>query len=327
MKKRLSLLVVVVLLLTNSAVSFAGESYTVKSGDMLWKIAEKYNMEWQELAEMNGLKNPNMIYPGQVIELEGQMNMANKDKVVALLKSIETGDMAPAAYVNPDKYIQHNLGAGDGLEGFGAVLAMLPEGSAKVNTVRAFEDGDYVFTHTDYNFFGPKIGFDVFRFEDGLIVEHWDNLTMTASQPNQSGRTQIDGPTEVMDLNKTEENKALVASFVDEVFINGNVEKFASYFDGDNYIQHNSDVADGLSGLGEAMKAMEEHGITMEYKTVHKVLGQGNFVLVMSEGEFAGKSASYYDLFRVENGFIAEHWDVIEEIPAKDTWMNDNGKF
>jgi len=34
----------------------------------------------------------------------------------------------------------------------------------------------YVFAHTEYNFFGPKIGFDVFRFEDGLIVEHWDTI-------------------------------------------------------------------------------------------------------------------------------------------------------
>jgi predicted SnoaL-like aldol condensation-catalyzing enzyme len=32
-------------------------------------------------------------------------------------------------------------------------------------------------------------------------------------------------------------------------------------------------------------------------------------------------------LFRVENNRIAEHWDVIEAIPAKETWKNNNGKF
>ena len=36
---------------------------------------------------------------------------------------------------------------------------------------------------------------------------------------------------------------------------------------------------------------------------------------------------SYYDLFRVENGFIAEHWDVMETLADKDTWQNQNGKF
>lgn len=65
-----------------------------------------------------------------------QMN--NTEKVVALLKSIETGDTAPVAYINPAHYTQHNLGAADGLAGFGAVLQALPKGSARVNTVRAF---------------------------------------------------------------------------------------------------------------------------------------------------------------------------------------------
>jgi hypothetical protein len=47
--------------------------------------------------------------------------------------------------------------------------------------VRVFQDSDFVFAHTEYDFFGPKIGFDIFRFEEGLIVEHWDNLHETAS--------------------------------------------------------------------------------------------------------------------------------------------------
>jgi predicted SnoaL-like aldol condensation-catalyzing enzyme len=69
-----------------------------------------------------------------------------KDQVVELLNSIETGDSKPLAYINPDKYIQHNLGVGDGLTG---VLALLQatKGSAKVNTVRVFQHGDFVFAH------------------------------------------------------------------------------------------------------------------------------------------------------------------------------------
>jgi predicted SnoaL-like aldol condensation-catalyzing enzyme len=57
------------------------------------------------------------------------------------------------------------------------------------------------------------------------------------------------------------------------------------------------------------------------------VLGEGNFVLVTSEGSFGGKSTSFYDLFRVADGKIAEHWDTIETIPAEDQWKNKNGKF
>src|SRR5262245_58492158 len=89
-----------------------------------------------------------------------------KQQVKELLKSIETREPGPAAVIHSRKYIQHNLAVGDGLEGFGAVLKLLPPRSAKVNTVRVLQDGRLIFAHTDYDFFGPKIGFDIFRFED-----------------------------------------------------------------------------------------------------------------------------------------------------------------
>ena len=178
-----------------------------------------------------------------------------KQQVVDLLKSIETGDPKPAAVVNPKKYVQHNLAVGDGIEGFVAVLKLLPKDSAKVKTVRVFQDGDFVFAHTEYDFFGPKIGFDVFRFEDGKIVEHWDNLQETPKGPNPSKHTMTDGPTEVKDLDKTEENKKLVRGFVDDILVDGKFDKLAGYFDGDNYVQHNPQIGDGLSGLGKALES------------------------------------------------------------------------
>ena len=254
------------------------------------------------------------------------MELSNKEKVVALLNSFNTGDQTPISYINPEKYVQHNLAVGDGLEGFGAVMQNAPEGGFKADIIRAFQDGDYVFTHTKYDFFGPKAGFDVFRFEDGKIVEHWDNL-LEVQPPNPSGRTQFDGSTEIKDLDKTSENKNLVESFVTDILVNGKMEVVNNYIEGDNYIQHNPGVADGLSGLGAALEAMAKQGIKMEYFKLHKVLGEGNFVLTMSEGAFGGKPTSYYDLFRVENGKIAEHWDVMETILPESEWKHSNGKF
>ena len=253
-------------------------------------------------------------------------NQTNKQKAVALLKSVETGDMQAVSIINPNKYIQHNLGAADGLQGFAGLMKQLPPNSARVKTVRAFQDGDFVFTHSDFNFFGPKVGFDIFRFEQDRIVEHWDNLQETAPA-NPSGHSMIDGPAESIDMDKTETNKRLVRNFVEDILVNGKMDRLAGYFDGDNYTQHNPQIGDGLSGLGSALAAMAKQGLTLKYDRIHKVLGEGNFVLVVSEGNFAGRPTSFYDLFRVKNGKLAEHWDTLETIPPKQDWKNTNGKF
>lgn len=255
-----------------------------------------------------------------------EMKVSNKEKAVALLRSLETGAKEPVGYINPTKYIQHNLAVGDGLIGFGNVLKHAPERGFKANVIRAFQDGNYVFTHTIYDFFGPKVGFDIFRFENDLIVEHWDNLA-EITPLNPSGHSQTDGASTVTDLNKTEENKIKVKNFIETILVRGEMDKIQNFIDADNYIQHNSNIADGLSGLGSALETLAKQGVYMEYKTLHKVLGEGNFILTISEGKFGGKETSFYDLFRVDNGKIVEHWDTIETIIPKSEWKNNNGKF
>ncbi|WP_299110112.1 nuclear transport factor 2 family protein [uncultured Winogradskyella sp.] len=281
--------------------------------------------------EFMGMMNQSSIWMGRYQTLNSLKNngakLSKKDKVVALLNSFNTGDKTPISYINPNKYIQHNLGVADGLAGFGAVMQHAPPGGFKANVIRAFEDGEYVFTQTEYDFYGPKVGFDVFRFEDGLIVEHWDNL-LEIQKPNPSGHTQFDGATEVSDLEKTEANKNTVSQFLEKVVINHEMDKLTTYINPEKYIQHNPAIADGLEGFGAAMQYFVENGLVMEFTKVHKVLGQGNFVLAMSEGKFGkGEHTAFYDLFRLENGQIVEHWDVIAPIPAESEWKNTNGKF
>lgn len=251
--------------------------------------------------------------------------ISNKEKAVQFLKTIETGATEPHQYAGT--YKQHNLAIPTGLEGLLSVVKILPAGTGKVNTVRAFQDGNYVVTHTEYNFFGPKIGFDVFRFENGKIQEHWDNLQVNPEKANPSNRSMIDGPTEIKDRNKTEKNKALAKSFVTDILLKGDVEKLKKYDFGDNYLQHNPVIADHVSGLVSALEKWKKDGVVIKYNSIKKVLGEGNFVLVMSEGLFDNKPAAYYDLFRIENDRIAEHWDTIEEIPSKENWKNTNGKW
>jgi predicted SnoaL-like aldol condensation-catalyzing enzyme len=114
---------------------------------------------------------------------------------------------------------------------------------------------------------------------------------------------------------------------VTAILVAGQMEKLTTYVDGDRYVQHNPQIGDGLSGLGAALEAMAKAGVTMKYGQVHKVLAEGEFALAVSEGEFAGKPSSFYDLFRVQDGKLVEHWDTIEAVSPRVEWKNANGKF
>lgn len=159
---------------------------------------------------------------------EGLGPRQKMEMVRELLKSLETKNPKPARYINSRKYIQHNLAVGDGPEGVKELIAQLP-GTTRVNIIRIFADGDFVVAQSEYDFFGPKVGFDVFRFEGGEIVEHWDNLQEKCSHLNLSGRSQLDGPTEVVDLDRTESNKNVVKAYFDTAVLGGQTDTTARH--------------------------------------------------------------------------------------------------
>jgi len=254
------------------------------------------------------------------------MTLAKKDQIRALLKSIETGDPGPVAVVNEAKYIQHNPQTHEGSEGLAALFQRLSRTSPRVNIVRAFEDGDFVFAHTEYDFARRNIGFEVFRFEDGRAVEHWDNIQERLG-PNQSGHGMVDGPTEAVDLDLTEKNRAIVRSFVEAVLIDGQLDRLTDFVNGDTYVEHNPRLGDGISILRSALQAGDEGRRRIDYHRVHRVLAEGNFVLCVSEGHYGGMHSAFYDLFRLAKGKVVEHWDTREKVAPRSEWKNDNGKF
>ncbi|WP_288530864.1 nuclear transport factor 2 family protein [uncultured Secundilactobacillus sp.] len=256
--------------------------------------------------------------------------MTHEEVAKALINSFSTGDTTVAQENLTENYIQHNSDFGTGRDNFIAAVTGLQSApvATTVKTIRSFEDGEYVVLHSLFNFAGAgeQIGFDVFRFEGDKIAEHWDNLAPVTGV-NPSGHTQYDGETHVSDLANTASNKELVSGFVRDVLRGENPAALSTYVDGNQYIQHNSNIADGLDGLSAAMKEMAAQGVKMIYDRTFRVLGQGNFVLAMSQGNFNGKVVAFYDLFRVSGNKIVEHWDIIQEIPAAAKWKNQNGKF
>ena len=254
------------------------------------------------------------------------MITSKPDQIRALLKSIETGEAGPIAVVNEAKYIQHNPQTHEGSEGLATLFKRLSKTSPRVNIVRAFEDGDFVFAHTEYDFSNRNIGFEVFRFEDGRAVEHWDNIQKRLG-PNKSGRSMIDGPTDATDHQLTETNRAIVRSFVESVLIKGEVECLTDFLNKGTYAEHNPRLTDDISGLKMELQTSENDKGRINYQQIHRVLAEGSFVLSISEGFSHENHCAFYDLFRIEDGKLAEHWDTTEKIAPKSEWYNNNGKF
>jgi len=250
-----------------------------------------------------------------------------KERIRALLKGIETGNAEAAEVVNAEKYIQHNPQTKEGGEGLAALFKRLSKTSPRVNIVRIFEDGNYIFGHTEYEFKTSKIGFEVFRFEGDQAVEHWDNIQSRKGQ-NLSGHTMVDGSTTVEDHENTESNRSFVQSFINDVLIKREFGLLDNYIHSQNYTEHNPRITDGIEALNSELSCKLENGnFLIEYNKVHRVLAEGNFVLSVCEGSFNGIHSSFYDLFRVEKEKIIEHWDTREIVPPREEWKNGNGKF
>lgn len=252
------------------------------------------------------------------------MSSERKSRIVDLLKGIETGDPSAVEVINPSKYIQHNPQTYEGRDGLAKLFARLSKTSPRVNIVRIFADGDYVFAHTEYDFSTRRIGFEVFRFEGEQAVEHWDNIQPRRG-PNRSGRNMTEGPTEPIEQERTESHRALVRSFVESILVGRQFERLGEYVDNERIVQHDPDLEDDLASLCTALRAPPGEGL--EYERLHRVLADGNFVLTVAEGSQAGVHSAFYDLFRVANARIVEHWNTIERVAPQSEWKNNNGKF
>ncbi|MEL7161646.1 MAG: nuclear transport factor 2 family protein [Bacteroidota bacterium] len=257
--------------------------------------------------------------------------MTKQETVGTFLGAVLKNDPATMRALANADYIQHNPFIPTGLEPFIQMLPVLQENGTTAENIRMFRDGDYVFMHNVWSNAKPfgadeMVSFDIIRLdENGKVAEHWDAMTAVVKE-TASGRTQTDGPTTAQDLAKTAANKALAKAMVEDLLMGKNPSKLPDYISAEQYDQHNPGIKDGVAGLVEAITYLTEQNNMFKYTKIHKVLGEGDFVLTVSEGEWGGKQQVFYDLLRFENGKAVEHWDVIQEIPTENL-ANDNGMF
>ena len=250
------------------------------------------------------------------------MAKSDVEKVLDVFAGISAGDVDLATqHLDPKRFLQHNPYAADGVEGLTQFISQSPRDQLQLTVVRILQDGPYVVTQAKGRRSGRSIFFDVFRFEDGLVVEHWAFSALDAP-PNQSGHTQIDGPTEADHHEDTERNKSLLRRYYETFHIRGDHSRTEQYFAGDLMIRHEPGVCDGVA---EFLRDVE---VLMQHRTIDEIrflLGQGNFVFIAAKGTHEGEPCLYIDLYRVEDEKIVEHWGFPEVVPPQGESKNHNG--
>ena len=244
------------------------------------------------------------------------------------LEGIRDGNIDVVKKYSGNRYTQHSTGVGDGQEGFMEFFSgfLKRTKDRDIRIIRAIEDGSNVFLHVFQDIdkgTAQWVTADMFDTdENNKLIEHWDVISAYVA-PNKtvSSNDIILGAFEIKDLDETEANKALVRSFLVEIYQNKKYKLLKDYISSHHFIEHNAKMADGL----EAKKDyLDNHHVTYDF--VFKVIGQGDHVVSYSKVLLDHEELAVFDIFRIENGKIVEHWDNSEPIPPREEWTN-SGKF
>ncbi|WP_288789366.1 nuclear transport factor 2 family protein [uncultured Elizabethkingia sp.] len=228
-------------------------------------------------------------------------------------------------YVNPH-YRQHSPYVKNGPDGLRDLLATLrPDYSYE--PIRFIGDDDFVVMHgIHHNWLNnvmtggeAVVGIDIFRVENDQIAEHWD-ASVPLAPASVSGRSQFDGQTEIKNPKLTEISKKIGSDYVNHILIDRKIDEI-NQFVSEDVIQHNPAIGDGVIALKKVLISDEK-----EYKKIFRVVAEGEFVAVQSEGAIREQVHTFWDVFRIDtNGKIVEQWQVAAVFP--DVVPHNNGPF
>jgi predicted SnoaL-like aldol condensation-catalyzing enzyme len=135
----------------------------------------------------------------------------------------------------------------------------------------------------------------------------------------------LSNPGHAADAAQLEQNKKTVAAFYDAVLNKKDFDEASKYL-GSQYRQHNPDAKDGPEGLKGFVGFLKEK-FPNNKSEIKRIFADGDFVVVHVHAvrEPGTRGVAIVDIFRLDNGKVVEHWDVVQPVP--ETAQNNNGMF
>ena len=238
--------------------------------------------------------------------------LSNKQRVLSFYKLIvgqRRAELIPE-FVRED-YIQHNPTVKQGRAGITEVVNYLktlppPPVGAKSPIIRAIQEGDLVVTHLDIEFMGKRMAvIDLFKLKEGMLAEHWDAIQQMPDQIDMT-ITATNGAAHIDKNVSTIKSKEIVERFYKAIIQKISVTNFIK----PDYVEHDPAVIHSGKSLDAYLIGDNDRQIKM-----HRIIGEGDFVVVQSEFKRTGKAFVLYEIFRVEHSKIAEHWSIEQVIP------------
>ena len=157
---------------------------------------------------------------------------------------------------------------------------------------------------------------------NGKIVEHWDVIQdEVPAELTASGNPMWPVSTEDIsrrDADLEEANRRTVIDATNRLFSFSDTSVLAEFWNGDDYIQHNPELPNGVDGLAGFISSTQPGDIVYE---IGLAVAYGDYVVLHSRNTWGLLDSNVaVDIFRLEDGIIVEHWDVLQtEVPPTET--------
>ena len=241
----------------------------------------------------------------------------HKELILSFYKEVIGNRNADLAkQVIDEDYIQHNPMLKTGIEGILQAIAFLKNIPIKTPSRspirRIICDQDFVATHLLVEVGNTKqVVIDLFRIAEGKIQEHWDAIETYPAETKEVDNL-VEGPDEVVDHYLTQENKRVVLDFIQKGLIENDLRKLKDLAHKE-FISHQLDSKEGSKGLETFLSKTSGSHV----HKIHRIIGEGNFVLAQLERKNGEKGMVSYQLYHLSEGKITDCWTVSQEIPTQ----------